>query len=241
MNSPLSHFAIKKIFNLSIFGYDVSFTNSSLSMLAGVALVCLLLALSIRKTSILPSRAQAFAELIYKAINDTLINSAGAVSAQFIPLIFTLFMFILVSNVLGLVPYFFTPTSHIIVTFALASVVFVFITFVGFFTHGLKFFSIFLPSGVPIFLAPLMIVIELFTYLGKPISLSLRLVANMVAGHILLDVLAGFIVILPFILKILPLPFVMILTVFEFGIAILQAYIFTILSCVYLNDALHLH
>src|SRR6476619_1124084 len=145
MNSPLSHFAIKKIFNLSIFGYDVSFTNSSLSMLAGVALVCLLLALSIRKTSILPSRAQAFAELIYKAINDTLINSAGAVSAQFIPLIFTLFMFILVSNVLGLVPYFFTPTSHIIVTFALASVVFVFITFVGFFTHGLKFFSIFLP------------------------------------------------------------------------------------------------
>lgn len=241
MNNPLEQFEIHKIFEISVFGYDLSFTNSSGVMIAGSMLACILLAYCIRNISIVPSKAQMFAELIYTAINQTLINSAGVKAQKYIPLIFSLFIFILFSNILGLIPYGFAPTSHIAITFALAIVVFLFITLAGIVKHGFKFFSLFLPHGIPFWLAPLMIVIELFSYIGKPISLSLRLAANMVAGHILLEVLAGFMVMLPLVLKVLPMPLIMILLIFEFGVAILQAYIFTILSCVYLNDTLNLH
>jgi len=241
MNNPLEQFEIHKIFEISIFGYDLSFTNSSMVMLIGAIVACGLFSYCVRNVSIIPSKAQMFGELIYNAINQTLINSAGAKAQKYIPLIFSLFVFILFCNVLGLLPHSFAPTSHIAITFSLAILVFLFITLAGIVKHGFKFFSLFLPAGIPLWLAPLMIVIELFSYLGKPISLSLRLAANMVAGHILLEVLAGFMVMLPLVLKILPMPLIMILLVFEFGVAILQAYIFTILSCVYLNDTLNLH
>ncbi|AVP87338.1 F0F1 ATP synthase subunit A [Candidatus Phycorickettsia trachydisci] len=241
MNNPLEQFEIHKIVEISIFGYDLSFTNSSMVMLIGSILACGLFAYCVKNIAIIPSKAQMFGELIYNAINQTLINSAGAKAQKYIPLIFSLFIFILFCNILGLFPHSFAPTSHIAITFSLAIVVFLFITLAGIVKHGFKFFSLFLPAGIPLWLAPLMIIIELFSYLGKPISLSLRLAANMVAGHILLEVLAGFMVMLPLVLKVLPMPLIMILLVFEFGVAILQAYIFTILSCVYLNDTLNLH
>lgn len=241
MNNPLEQFEIRKIFEISFFGYDLSFTNSSAVMIAGSILACMLFAYCTRNISIVPSKAQMFVELIYTAINQTLVNSAGPKAQKYIPIIFSFFIFILFCNILGLIPYGFAPTSHIAITFTLAIVVFLFITLAGIVNHGFKFFSLFLPAGIPFWLAPLMIVIELFSYIGKPISLSLRLAANMVAGHILLEVLAGFMVMLPIFLKVLPMPLIMVLIIFEFGVAILQAYIFTILSCVYLNDTLNLH
>ncbi|NDA91594.1 MAG: ATP synthase F0 subunit A, partial [Alphaproteobacteria bacterium] len=152
-----------------------------------------------------------------------------------------LFMFIMVCNLFGMIPYGFTVTSHISITFALAMMVFLLVTLLGFILHGFHFFSLFLPAGTPWWLAPLMILIELFAYLARPVSLSLRLAANMVAGHVLLKVIAGFIVSMAFYLKIFPIPFISVLIGFEIFVAILQAYIFTILSCVYLNDAINLH
>jgi F-type H+-transporting ATPase subunit a len=181
------------------------------------------------------------AEVLYNAIKDTLKNNAGEKAEKFMPIIFSLFLFILSCNLFGMLPYSFTATSHIAITFGLAMFVFLVITCVGFINHGLHFLSLFLPQGVPLWLAPLMIIIELFAYLARPISLSLRLAANMVAGHVLLKVLAGFVFMLPVLLKLFPVPVIMVLIGFEIFVAILQAYIFTILACVYLNDALNLH
>jgi F-type H+-transporting ATPase subunit a len=241
MSSPLSQFAIKKIVEISAFGYDISLTNSGLMMVLATFLVCFVLAYGMRVVLLVPSRAQVFTELIYSTINNTLKNNAGKNAEKFIPIIFSLFLFILACNLLGILPYSFTSTSHIIVTFSLAMFVLIFVTFVGFVNHGLHFFSLFLPQGVPLWLAPLIIIIELFAYLARPVSLSLRLAANMIAGHVLLKVLAGFCVMAPLFFKVLPLPFIVILTGFEMFVALLQAYIFTILACVYLNDALNLH
>jgi F-type H+-transporting ATPase subunit a len=241
MSSPLDQFNIKKIVDISLFGYDISFTNSSFAMILSAAIICFLLALSMRAAKLIPSKGQMFTEIIYDAIFDVLRNNAGPKAVKFIPLIFSTFLFILTCNVLGILPYCFTATSHIAVTFALAMMIFTFVTLLGFIRHGLHFFSLFLPSGVPWWLAPLMIVIELFTYLARPISLSLRLAANMIAGHVLLKVLAGFVIVLPLVFKIVPIPVIVLITGFEICVAILQAYIFTILSCVYLNDALNLH
>jgi F-type H+-transporting ATPase subunit a len=174
-------------------------------------------------------------------ITGMLDQSVGAKGRKFVPLIFTLFMFILTCNLFGMIPYGFTVTSHISITFALAMMVFLLVTLVGIYLHGFHFFSLFLPAGTPWWLAPLMVVIELFAYLARPVSLSLRLAANMVAGHVLLKVIAGFVVSMAIYLKILPIPFLVILIGFELFVAVLQAYIFTILSCVYLSDALNLH
>jgi F-type H+-transporting ATPase subunit a len=241
MSSPLSQFSIQKIFEISCFGFDISFTNSSFSMLAAVSVICIALYYSVRSFSLVPSKIQVCAELIHEMIKDTIKNNAGHQAEKFMPIILSLFLFVLSCNLFGMLPYSFTSTSHIIVTFALAMLVFVVITCVGFVNHGMHFLSLFLPEGVPIWLAPLIIVIELFAYLARPVSLSLRLAANMVAGHILLKVLAGFILMLPLFLKVLPVPVIMILTGFEIFVALLQAYIFTILACVYLNDAVNLH
>lgn len=240
-HSPLDQFAIKKLVEINLFGFDISFTNSSLYMVLAGVIALLYFYLALKSEKIIPSRLQLSAEIIYDIITVTLSQNVGEKGRKFIPFIFTLFMFILLCNLLGMIPYGFTVTSHIVVTFALAIMIFFMVTIIGFINHGLHFLSIFLPQGTPLWLAPLMIVIELFAYLARPISLSLRLAANMMAGHVLLKVMAGFIVSLMIFLKFLPIPLIVILIGFEIFIAILQAYIFTILACVYLNDAVNSH
>ncbi|MDR0296964.1 MAG: F0F1 ATP synthase subunit A [Rickettsia sp.] len=240
-HSPLDQFAIKKLVEINLFGFDISFTNSSLYMVLAGVIALLYFYLALKSEKIIPSRLQLSAEIIYDIITVTLSQNVGEKGRKFIPFIFTLFMFILLCNLLGMLPYGFTVTSHIVVTFTLAIVIFFMVTIIGFINHGLHFLSMFLPKGTPLWLAPLMIVIELFAYLARPISLSLRLAANMMAGHVLLKVMAGFIVSLMIFLKFLPIPLIVILIGFEIFIAILQAYIFTILACVYLNDAVNSH
>jgi F-type H+-transporting ATPase subunit a len=240
-NNPLHQFQINKIFDIRLGDLDVSFTNSACFMIIASVLAITYLAIAIKEGKIIPSRLQISAELLYGVVLDMTGQMIGDAGRRYVPIIFSLFIFILLCNLLGMLPYSFTATSHIVVTFALASIVFLMITITGFYIHGFKFLSILLPSGIPIWLAPLMILIELFAYLAKPISLSLRLAANMVAGHILLKIIAGFIISLTLFLKFLPIPIIVALIGFEIFVAILQAYIFTILSCVYLNDVIHLH
>jgi F-type H+-transporting ATPase subunit a len=240
-HNPLSQFELKTIVPLDIAGLDLSFTNSGLLMFVAVGLISAFFALSLRKASIVPSRMQLSAEMLYRMITDMMKQNVGEGGKPFIPIIFTTFMFIMTCNLLGMMPYSFTTTSHIIVTFTLAIMIFLLVTIVGFAKHGLHFLSLFKPDGTPVWLAPLLIVIELFTFLARPISLSLRLAANMIAGHVMLKVMAGFVITLMVVLKPLPIPLMVILIGFEIFVAILQAYIFTILSCVYLNDAVNLH
>lgn len=241
MHNPLEQFSIKSLIDLDVAGYNISFTNSSLLMLIGAAIVALFMYMSLRQSKLIPGRVQIMGEMLYQFIAKMLDDNVGPQGKAYIPLIFSLFTFILSCNMLGMVPYSFTVTSHIIITFALAMLVFILITVVGFFRHGLHFLSLFLPSGTPLWLAPLIILIELFAYLARPISLSLRLAANMIAGHVLLKVMAGFMITLAVFMKPLPFPIIVVLIGFEFFVALLQAYIFTILSCVYLNDAVNLH
>ncbi len=240
-HSPLDQFKIKEIANIELFGHEIILTNSSLFMILASLFILFYFILAFRQSKIIPTRLQISGELIYSLIIDTVNQNIGAKGKKFVPLIFTLFMFISTCNLFGMIPYGFTVTSHISITFALAIMVFLLVTLLGFVLHGLHFFSLFLPKGTPWWLAPLMIVIELFAYLARPISLSLRLTANMVAGHVLLKVIAGFVVSMSIYLKIFPIPFISVLIGFEIFVAILQAYIFTILSCVYLNDAINLH
>ena len=187
-----------------------------------------------------PSRLQAAAEMGFSFINNLIADTAGKEGKKFFPLVFSLFMFILFGNLFGMIPYSFTFTSHIIVTFGLALGVFIFVTLLGFIKHGLKFFSFFVIPGLPIYMLPLLIPIEVISYLSRPISLAVRLFANMLAGHTLLKVFAGFVSALGF-FGILPLVFIVALTGLEILIAFLQAYVFAILTCLYINDALHLH
>lgn len=240
-HSPLNQFALKKLIDINLFGFDVSFTNSSLFMIAAGVMALSYFYFALKSQQVVPSRFQVSAELIYIMIISMLDQNIGEKGRKFTPIIFSLFIFILLCNLLGMIPYGFTVTSHIAITFSLAIIVFLFITIVGFVNHGMHFLSLFLPEGVPLWLAPVMIVLELFAYLARPISLSLRLAANMVAGHILLKVMAGFAVSLVIFLKFLPIPIIVTLIGFEIFVAILQAYIFTILSCVYLSDAINLH
>lgn len=241
MHSPLEQFEIKPILELSILGQDISFTNSSLFMTAALFLITLFTFAGTRKIALIPGRMQAAAEMFYNLVHSMVHSTSGKKGEKFVPFIMSLFAFILTANLLGMVPYSFTVTSHIAVTFALAGFIFISVTVIGFVKHGTKFFSLFLPSGTPILMAPLMIFIELFAYLARPMSLSVRLAANMTAGHIILKILASMVIMSAVVLKVLPFALLTILTGFEFFIAILQAYIFTILTCVYLNDALNLH
>jgi len=240
-HSPLDQFKIKEIVNIKLFGHDIVLTNSALFMILASLFIILYFTLAFKNKKLVPTRLQLSGELFYNLITDTVNQNVGFKGKKFIPLIFTLFMFIMVCNLFGMIPYGFTVTSHISITFALAMMVFLLVTLLGFILHGFHFFSLFLPAGTPWWLAPLMVLIELFAYLARPVSLSLRLAANMVAGHVLLKVIAGFIVSMAFYLKIFPIPFISVLIGFEIFVAILQAYIFTILSCVYLNDAINLH
>lgn len=240
-HSPLAQFEISKLIEINLFGFDISFTNSSCYMIVAAILALSYFIVALKPQHTIPARLQVSVEMLYSLISDMLKQNIGEKGRKFIPLIFTLFIFILLCNLLGMLPYAFTVTSHIIVTFSLAIMIFLLVTILGFVKHGWHFCSLFLPKGTPWWLAPLMIAIELFTYLARPISLSLRLAANMMAGHILLKVIAGFVVSLMIMLKFLPIPLMIALIGFEIFVAILQAYIFTILSCVYLNDAINLH
>ena len=240
-HSPLEQFEIKRLIPIDIGGLDLSFTNSALFMLIAVALATLFLTYSMRTRAVVPGRLQSVAEISYEFIANMIRENVGTEGRRYFPFIFTLFMFILFGNLLGMVPYSFTYTSHIIVTFAMAAVVFVGVTVIGFVRHGAKFLKLFVPSGVPMFLLPLLVLIEILSYLTRPISLSVRLFANMMAGHTMLKVFAGFVVSLGVLAGWAPLAFVVALTGLEIGIAFLQAYVFTILTCIYLNDAIHLH
>ncbi|MEW5704522.1 MAG: F0F1 ATP synthase subunit A [Pseudomonadota bacterium] len=239
-HSPLQQFAITRLVDIRIGGLDASFTNSSAMMVIAVVLASLFLILSVRSRAMVPGRWQMLAELSYEWIAKTVRDNIGSEGKRFFPFVFSLFMFILFSNVLGLIPHSFTVTSHIIVTFALAAAIFLGVTVLGFLRHGLKFFGLFLPPGVPIYLAPLLVPIELVSYLSRPVSLSVRLAANMLAGHTMLAVFAGFVVALGF-FGVAPFIFIVLLYGLETLIAFLQAYVFAVLTCIYISDAIHLH
>ncbi|NJO55426.1 MAG: F0F1 ATP synthase subunit A [Rhodospirillales bacterium] len=240
MANPLHQFEIKTIIPINIGNLDASFTNSSLFMLVAVGLITLFLVLSMKPHSLVPGRVQSIAELSYEFIANMIRSNVGREGRQYFPFIFCRFTLFLVGNMLGMVPYGFTFTSHLAVALSLALVVFIGTTAIGFIKHGTKFFGFFLPHGTPIYLAPLLIPLELMSYCFRPISLSLRLFANMTAGHTLLKVFAGFVVSLGF-LGFIPLVAVVGITALEFLIAFLQAYVYTVLACIYLNDALHMH
>ena len=194
-----------------------------------------------RRSAIVPGRLQVAVELCYEFIAGLLRDTVGSEGRKYFPIVFTLFMFVLLGNLLGMVPYSFTFTSHIVVTFAMAIVIFIFVTILGFVKHGMHFFSFFAPPGTPVVMLPLLVPIEVISYLSRPISLSVRLFANMLAGHTLIKVIAGFIPALGVIFGVLPLALVVALTGLEILIAFLQAYVFAILTCLYINDAIHLH
>ena len=238
--SPLNQFKVYKLFEIELLGVDISFTNSSLFMLITLIALAAFLFFTTRKHYLVPNRWQILSETVYLAITHMLESTAGPKSKVYLPFVFSIFLFILFANTIGIIPGSFTITSHIIVTFALAAVIFIGVTIIGFINNGFGYFAIFLPKGTPLALAPLLIIIELFAYLVRPITLSVRLAANMMAGHVVLKILASFIIFSGF-LGIFPLTVLTLLTGFEIFVAVLQAYIFSILTCVYLNDALNLH
>jgi len=240
-HSPLDQFEINPLVNFEVGGVNLAFTNSSVSMVITVLFITLFLTLTVNPRSIVPSRMQLISELCYNFIAQLLNDTVGDQGKRYFPFVFSLFMFVLIGNMVGMIPYQFTFTSHIIVTFALATVVFIGVTILGFVNHGIRFFTFFYIPGVPFYMHPLLIPIEVISYLSRPISLSVRLFANMLAGHTLLKVFAGFVVSMPFFTGVLPLTFIVALTGLEILIAFLQAYVFAILTCLYINDAYHLH
>ena len=239
-HSPLEQFEIIPYLNIKNGNFDFSFTNSSLAMVITVLIIILFLTFTVNTRSIVPTRMQLISELLYNFISKLLNDTIGHEGKKFFPFVFSIFMFVLIGNMVGMIPYSFTFTSHIIVTFALAAIVFIGVTILGFIKHRLHFFSFFVIPGLPWYMLPLLIPIEIISYLSRPISLSVRLFANMLAGHTLLKVFAGFVVTLGF-AGILPLAFIVALTGLEILIAFLQAYVFAILTCLYINDAIHLH
>lgn len=246
MASPIEQFQIKTLYPLGQIGQtQIGLTNSALMMIIAVSFIIVGFLFATRKAQIIPGRAQTLAEMLYEFVGNMLREASGPEGMRFFPLVFSLFLFVLVTNLLGMVPGAFTVTSHVIVTFALALLVIGTVVVYGFFKHGIKFIGLFAPSGVPVWLLPFIFLIELTSFLSRPISLSLRLFANMLAGHIALKVFGLFVVQLAAagavyaIIAPLPLFMAVALTALEFLVAVLQAYIFTVLACIYLNDALH--
>ena len=238
---PMHQFEIKRLIDLDVFGFDASFTNSALFMVIAAGVITLFTVLAMRKGALVPGRLQSMAEVSYEFVANMVRDNVGTEGMKYFPFIFTLFMFVLALNVLGLVPYSFTVTSHIIVTFALAAFIFIGVTLIGFWKHGIGFLKFFVPSGVPFILLPLLVVIEVISYLTRPISLSVRLFANMMAGHTMLKVFGAFVVALGLLGGWAALAFMVAFTGLELLVAFLQAYVFAILTCIYLNDALHMH
>jgi F-type H+-transporting ATPase subunit a len=237
----MHQFEIQRLIELDLFGYDASFTNSALFMVIAAALITLFTLFAMRKGSLVPDRLQSTAELSYEFVANMVRDNVGTEGMKYFPFIFTLFMFVLALNMLGMIPYSFTVTSHIIVTFALAAFIFIGVTLIGFWKHGIKFLKFFVPSGVPFVMLPLLVVIEVISYLTRPVSLSVRLFANMMAGHTMLKVFGSFVVALGLLGGWAALAFMVAFTGLELLVAFLQAYVFAILTCIYLNDALHMH
>ncbi|MSO54094.1 MAG: F0F1 ATP synthase subunit A [Rhodospirillales bacterium] len=241
MANPLEQFAVNPLVEIPVAGIDAHFTNSALFMVLAVIAATVFFTASMRGRALVPTRWQSMAEIGYEFIVDMVRDNVGPEGRKYFPFIFTLFMFILFGNLLGLIPYGFTFTSHIIVTFTMAIIVFIGVTLIGIARHGLHFFSFFVPPGVPAVMTPLLVPIEVVSYLSRPVSLSIRLFANMMSGHTMLKVFAGFIVPLGLLAGWAPLAVNVALTGFEFMVAFLQAYVFTVLTCLYLSDAIHLH
>ncbi len=240
--NPMHQFNVYRIGpEVKIAGIDISFTNSSLFMLLSEGEICIFLLLGTREKKLIPGKIQLVAEMFYNFIAKMISDTAGSKAKPYFPFIFSLFMFVLFCNMVGMFPYSFTVTSHIIVTLIMAMFIFVAVTIIGFIKHGFKYLKIFVPSGVPALLLPLITVIEIISYLSRPVSLSVRLFANMMAGHTMLKVFGGFVISLGLLGGWLPLSFSVALTGLEILVAFLQAYVFAILTCIYLNDALNLH
>ena len=241
-SNPMHQFEVYRIGPEIKFGVvNLSFTNASLFMTISAVTILLLLFFGTKKKLLIPSKLQLITEMSYTFIAKMINDTAGSNAKAFFPFIFTLFMFVLFCNMIGMLPYSFTVTSHIIVTFVLAALVFVGITILGFIKHGFRYLELFVPKGVPKLLLPLIIIIEIISYLSRPVSLSVRLFANMMAGHTMLKVFGGFVISLGLLGGWLPLGFSVALTGLEILVAFLQAYVFAILTCIYLNDALNLH
>lgn len=241
MTNPMHQFLIKELIPLHIGGYNISFTNSALFMILATGLIMLIQIWALRGQTLIPTKIQALYEIGYEFVAGVVHDNAGGDEARkYFPFIFSLFLFVLMGNMLGMLPYGFTFTSHIVVTFALAIMVFTTVTAIGFKRHGMHYFQLFCPAGLPLAVAPLVILVEIISYLMRPITLSLRLFVNMMAGHMILKLFGAFTVMMG-LWGFAPLAFIVGMTAFEFFIAGLQAYVFTILTCVYLNDALHLH
>ncbi|HRJ11991.1 MAG TPA: F0F1 ATP synthase subunit A [Alphaproteobacteria bacterium] len=247
MASPLEQFTIKPITPIEIGGVDLMFTNSSLMMVLGVLLSAGFLLLAGRKAALVPGRLQGFAEVSYQFIAGMVKENAGPEGMKYFPLIFSIFTFVLMGNLLGMMPFSFTYTSHLIVTLALALMVIITVIVVGLLRHGLHFFSLFFPSGVPWPIYFILTPVEIISFLARPFSLSMRLFLNMMAGHMVLKIFAGFCVMmvslggLMSLTSIVPFAVKFAVTGFEFGVAFLQAYIFTVFTCLYLRDAIYLH
>jgi F-type H+-transporting ATPase subunit a len=244
---PIHQFNINNIFTIGhIGGYTIAFTNSSAYMLLAVALIWLLAVTGVKSRQLVPGRFQSAAELSYEFVANMIRSTAGQEGMKFFPLVYSIFMFILVTNVISIIPYTFSVTSQIIVTASFALLVFFTVVIYGFYKNGLKFFKIFVPSGIPIYILPMVVVIEVISFLTRPLSHSVRLFANMLAGHITLKVFAGFVALLGtslgaigWIGGLVPLAMTIALTALELLVAFLQAYVFAVLTCIYLNDALH--
>lgn len=243
---PLTQFSITKIFPFTVGGIDLSFTNAALGMVASVFILSMIFIFSLKQQKLIPGRAQALAELVLDFLNELIGSYIGPEGKRYAPFIFGVFLLVLGGNLFGLLPQAYTFTSQIIVTFTLACLVFFGITLVGLAKHGLHFFRIFFPQGTPLYIAPLLIPVEIISYFSRPISLAVRLFANMVAGHVMLKIFATFAAILASSVWLSPglvLPTVINVGLFSFEllVALLQAYVFTILTCIYLNDTLNLH
>jgi len=250
MANPMQQFEIERIGpEILVAGQDLSFNNSALWMLISLLVISAFLFIGTAKPQLIPGRGQAAVEYLYDFIRDMLRENVGREGLKYAPLIFALFVFVLSANLLGMVPFVhsFTPTSHIAVTFGLAAIVFALVLVVGFAKHGLHFFTLFLPEGTPLFVLPLVALIEFLSFLSRPFTLAIRLFANMTAGHVLLKVFGGFVVALgsfeavPYVFGLVPLSVNVALTALELLIAVVQAYVFALLASIYLNDAVNLH
>ena len=240
--NPMHQFEVYRIGpEINLGNINLSFTNASLFMLLSAITIIIFLFFGTKKKSLVPSKIQIITEMSYSFVAKMISDTAGSKAKPFFPFIFTLFMFVLFCNMIGMLPYSFTVTSHIIVTLVLAVVVFIGVTIIGFVKHGIKYLELFVPKGVPVVLLPLIVIIEIISYLSRPVSLSVRLFANMMAGHTMLKVFGGFVISLGLLGGWLPLGFSVALTGLEILVAFLQAYVFAILTCIYLNDAINLH
>lgn len=247
LTSPFEQFQIVTFLPIKFGSLNISFTNSSFYMLLVISVILILFTLATTKATIIPGKWQSVVEMLYEFVYNLVEEQVGPKGIKYFPIIFATFLFILFCNLIGMIPYSFTVTSHIIVTFGLALAIFIGINIIGISTHGLHFFSLFLPQGAPLALAPFLVLIELISYLFRVVSLAVRLFANMMSGHSLLKILSGFAWTMMcmggfmFVASFIPLLIIFALTGLELAIAFLQAYVFTLLVCIYLNDAINLH